>query len=277
VDTLPPLPRDAGDRNRTSSFAFTGNKFEFRAVGSNQSVAGPLLILNTIVAESLDTIADALEKATGGDSGKLNAAVQNLLQEIIRESKSVIFNGDGYSEAWHKEAARRGLPNLRNAVDAHAAVVTPESVALMEKYHVLSKRELQSRQEIYLERYSKDVNTEALLCLNIARKQILPVGYRYQAELAQTAAAMRSVGREPDLSSLDVVTERTQKLEKAIAHLDAVVNHRIPGCVLDHAVHYRDQVIPAMQEVRTICDAMESIISDDLWPLPTYQEMLFIK
>jgi glutamine synthetase len=277
VDTLPPLPRDAGDRNRTSTFAFTGNKFEFRAVGSSQSVAGPLVVLNTIVSESLDTFATALEKETKGDATKLSAAVQKLLREAIAESKDVVFNGDGYSAAWHAEAARRGLPNLRNTVDALNALVTRDSIRLFETYKVLSRRELESRKEIYLERYCKDIATESKLCLSIAKKQLLPAAYRYQGELAATAAAMRTAGVEPTVCSLERVTKLAQELEKSIAALEATIAHHGGESILEHAAYYRDRVVPAMAEVRTVADSLEEVVSDDLWPLPTYQEMLFIK
>jgi glutamine synthetase len=278
VDTLPPLPKDAGDRNRTSPFAFTGNRFEFRAVGSAQSISGPLVILNTIVSESLDYIATELEKATKGDQKKLAGAVQKLLQDIVKQHKAVIFNGDGYSEAWHKEAAKRGLPNLRNTVDALAAVTgNKEYAALFEKYDVLSKRELASRNEIYTERYCKDVNTEAMLCHDMAKSQILPSAYRYQGELARTAASLASLGRTPDTTSLDKMTELVSALEKAIEGLEHAIGHKAEGSLLDHAKHYRDEVLPAMLDVRKVADQLEGIIADDLWPLPTYQEMLFIK
>jgi glutamine synthetase len=145
VDTLPPLPKHAGDRNRTSPFAFTGNKFEFRAVGSSQSIAGPLVVLNTIMAESLDYMASKLEAATGGDPTKLNSAVQTLLKSVIAENKGVIFNGDGYSAEWHAEAEKRGLPNLKNTVESLPVLLKPESIALFEKYGVLSEREVHSR------------------------------------------------------------------------------------------------------------------------------------
>src|SRR5262249_24434360 len=163
------LPKHAGDRNRTSPFAFTGNKFEFRAVGSSQSIAGPLVVLNTIVAESLDYIADQLEAATGGDSSKLNAAIQKLLPSIVKDDKGVIFNGDNYTAEWHQEAEKRGLPNLRNAVDALPVLLKPDAVALFEKYQVLTPREVHSRFDIYVERYCKDVNSESLIAANIAR------------------------------------------------------------------------------------------------------------
>ncbi len=278
VDVLPPLPKDAGDRNRTSPFAFTGNKFEFRAVGSSQSISGPLVILNTIVAESLDYIATELEKATKGDAKKLNGAVKKLLQDIIRKHKAVIFNGDGYSEAWHKEAAKRGLPNLRNTVDALAAVTGNKKYAnLFDKYDVLSPRELASRNEIYTERYCKDINTEALLCHDIAKSQILPAAYRYQRELAGTANSLAALGRKADTKSLDSVCKLVTGLEGAIEDLEHALAHKAEGSTLDHARHYRDEVMPAMLAIRKIADQLEGIIADDLWPLPTYQEILFIK
>jgi glutamine synthetase len=278
VDTLPPLPKDAGDRNRTSPFAFTGNKFEFRAVGSSQSIAGPLVVLNTIMAESLDYVATTLEKATKGDPKKLNAAVQDLLQEIITEHKAILFNGDNYSESWHKEAAKRGLPNARNTVDALAAVYEDKEVSdMFAKYNVLSKREYNARNDIYLERYCKDINTEAMLCHDIAKSIILPAAYRYQGELASTVAAMKAAGVEADASSLNNVTGLVGNLEKAVAKLEAAMAHHANGSILAHAKHYRDEVCPAMLEIRKQVDALEGVVADDLWPLPTYQEMLFIR
>ena len=277
VDTLPPLPKDYGDRNRTSPFAFTGNKFEFRAVGSGQSIAGPLVVLNTIVAESLDYVATDLEKSTKGDPKKLKDAVQKLLQSIAKEHKAVIFNGDNYSEAWHKEAEKRGLPNFRNTVDALPYLLAKESIQVLSKYGVLSERETHSRFEIYTERYCKDINTESLLCLNIARRMILPACYRYQGELAQTAAAMKSAGKSPDTSALDTVTSLVSELESATATLAKALDHKPAGDVLKHAQHFRDEVLPAMDEVRRASDALEGLVADDLWPLPTYQEMLFIR
>jgi glutamine synthetase len=277
ADVLPPLPKHAGDRNRTSPFAFTGNKFEFRAVGSSQSIAGPLVVLNTIVAESLDYIATELEKATGGDGAKLHTAVQKVLQDIATKHKAVIFNGDGYSEEWHKEAEKRGLPNFRNTVDALPILLKEENAALFNKYGVLSQREVHSRYEIYVERYCKDVNTESLTCLSMARTYILPAAYRYQAELASTAASLKSLGKTPHLGTLDKATEIVAQMESAIDKLEGAINHKASGDSLAHAKHFRDEVIPAMNVVRSIADKLETIVPDDIWPLPTYHEMLFIK
>ena len=277
VDTLPPLPKHAGDRNRTSPFAFTGNKFEFRAVGSSQSIAGPLVVLNTIVAESLDYIATKLEQGTGGDASKLNAEVQKVLQEIASKNSAVIFNGNGYSEEWHAEAEKRGLPNLRNTLASLPALLAPKNIAVFSKYGVLSEREVHSRYEIYMERYCKDINTEALCALNMAQTMILPAAYRYQGELASTAASLKAIGMNAHLGTLEALTGLVASLEKTTAKLEKEVEHSAEGDVAAHAKHYNDNVIPAMLEVRSVADKLESIVADDLWPLPTYREMLFIK
>jgi glutamine synthetase len=278
VDTLPTLPKHAGDRNRTSPFAFTGNKFEFRAVGSNQSIAGPLVVLNTIVAESLDYIATALEKETGGDPARFNAAVQKLVQAIIKEHKAVLFNGDNYSEAWHAEAEKRGLPNLKNTVEALPALLAPKNIAMFEKYGVLSAREVHSRYDIYMERYCKDINTESQAALAIAKTMILPAAYRYQGELAQTAASLKAaLGGDVDMGMLKKVTALVGDLEKNTAALEAAMGSHPHGDLAAEAKHFQAKVIPAMAAVREVADKLETIVADDLWPLPTYREMLFIK
>ena len=276
VDTLPPLPKHAGDRNRTSPFAFTGNKFEFRAVGSSQSIAGPLVALNTIAAESLDYIATELEKATGGDASKLNAAIETLLQKIIAEHKAVIFNGNGYSAEWQEEAKRRGLPNLKATPEALDVLVTPTNIALFEKYGVLSEREMRSRYEIYLERYCKDINAEANSAVQIAKTMILPAGYRYQGELVDTASKLKSIGQTVHMGTLDKLTKLVGAFEQRIEALEAALAHG--GHDLRAEVtHFHDDVIPAMVSLRETADQIEAILPDDLWPLPTYREMLFIK
>jgi glutamine synthetase len=277
VDTLPPLPKDAGDRNRTSPFAFTGNKFEFRAVASNQSIAGPLVALNTIVADSLDYLATELEKATGGDPEKLNPAVQKLLQQIMQEHGAVIFNGDGYSEAWHQEAEKRGLPNLRTSVDALPALADEDITALFEKYHVLSKRELHSRLDIYLEQYCKVVMAESRSAVEIAKTMIFPAAVRYQGELAQTCANLKAVGYTFDTNTLDKVTALVKNLQDSIAELEKAMGHHSSKGLLAEARQCCNEILPAMLVVRKHADELEGIVSDDLWPLPTYQEMLFIK
>jgi glutamine synthetase len=278
VDTLPPLPKDAGDRNRTSPFAFTGNKFEFRAVGSSQSVAWPLAVLNTIIAESIDFVATELEKATGGKPEKLNDAAQKIVAQVVKDHGAVIFNGDNYSEAWHKEAEKRGLPNLRNTVDAIPSIIHPDSIAVMEKFKVLSRREMQARYEIYLERYVKDVAVEGRLALEIAKTMIFPAAVKYQRDLASTALAMKELGKDCCTSVLDELNGHVAALQDAMVKLDHAISHTDKnGTTLDHARHSRDEILPAMNKVRAIADAIEGIVSDEYWPLPTYQEMLFIK
>jgi glutamine synthetase len=278
VDVLPPMPKDAGDRNRTSPFAFTGNRFEFRAVGSNQSIAGPLVAMNTIVAESLDWCATQLEKATGGDASKLNAAVQKLLTEIITEANPIVFNGDGYSDAWHQEAAKRGLLNLKSSVDALPQLETKEIKELFSKYSVLSERELESRLEIYLEQYCKTVYSEANLTLEMAKTMIFPAAIRYQNELASACANLKLVGYEFDTDTLDKITELVKSLQDSIGVLNMAVGKIGHGSGVHKAAEYcASDVLPAMSMVRKYADELEGWVADDLWPLPTYQEMLFIK
>lgn len=278
VGVLPKLPKDAGDRNRTSPFAFTGNKFEFRAVGGSQSIAGANTILNTIVAESLDAMATAMEDSVS--RGKdLNHAIQELLPPIIRESKKVIFHGDGYSAEWHAEAERRGLPNLKNTVDAIPVIIRPETVELFRKYGVLSERELQSRFAILCEGYVKTITVEARLTTMMAKTMILPAALRYQAELAGAVTATRAAGVEntPQQELLKTLTTLMNEFQRATADLEHVLAHPMGGELLDHARHSRDKVVPAMAAVRNLSDRLEGIVADDLWPLPTYREMLFIK
>jgi glutamine synthetase len=278
VGVLPRLPKDAGDRNRTSPFAFTGNKFEFRAVGGSQSIAGPNTVLNTIVAESLDYIATNLEKARA--AGKdLNKAVQELLPGIIKESKKVIFNGDNYTPEWHKEAEKRGLPNLRNTVDALPVIVRKDSVELFTKYRVYSERELQSRLAILAENYVKTVAVEGKLTAFMARTMILPAALRYQGEVATAVNAAKAAGVDNSAQAdlLRSLTGTITEFQKATAELDHALAHHAEGEPLDHAKYSRDKVLPAMAAVRALGDKLETVVADDLWPLPTYREMLFIK
>jgi glutamine synthetase len=282
VDTLPPLPKDAGDRNRTSPFAFTGNKFEFRAVGSSQSLSGPLVALNTIMAESLDYIATELEKATAGDPAKLNSAVQSILKSIINEHGAVIFNGDGYSEEWHAEAAKRGLPNNKQTIDALPAITDPAVVSMMEKYKVLSPREVESRKEIYFEQYVLTLNAESKLTHEIAKTIIYPAAVRYQGELAATAANCKAAGVEFDATLLNKLSGLIKLLNENIATLEHLIHEGGHG---GHGVANPQQaaercakkIKPAMEAVRAVADELEGVVADDHWPLPTYQEMLFIK
>ena len=277
VDTLPHLPKDAGDRNRTSPFAFTGNRFEFRAVGSGQSIAGPMVAINTILAESLDYVATELEKLGAGDPAKLSGAVQKLVADILEKHGAVIFNGDGYSEAWHQEAEKRGLPNLRTSVDALPVLDSPEVVAMFDKYSVLSPRELQSRMEVYLEQYCLTVGLEARTAIEMAKTVIFPAAIRYQGQLAQTCVNLKAVGYTFDTDTLDKVTALVKNLQDGIAKLEKALAHKNGGSKLGHAKDLCESVLPAMAAVRTAADDLENIVADDLWPLATYQEMLFIK
>jgi glutamine synthetase len=277
VDVLPPLPKDAGDRNRTSPFAFTGNRFEFRAVASNQSIAGPLVAMNTIVADSLDHCATALEKATNGDPKKLNDAVQKLLKEIINEHSNVIFNGDNYAEEWHTEAGKRGLPNLKTTVDALPVLTSREVTSLFSKYKVLSKREMGSRLEVYLEQYCMSVGVEANLMVEMGKTIIYPAAVRYQSELAAAAANLKAAGLEADNEILDQLTTEIKGLKTTIAMLEAKMGVDHGHGMVAEAKYACDTILPAMLEVRAHADALEGLVADDLWPLPTYQEMLYIK
>ena len=274
VDTLPQLPTDPGDRNRTSPFAFTGNRFEFRAPGSGQTVAVPMIVLNTIMADSFDYMATALEKALA-DGAEFDSAVQQLLTEIITEHGAVVFNGDGYSDNWQIEAAERGLPNLKTTLDAIPELIKPEAVALFEKYGVFSERELHSRYEVRLEQYALTIGVEAKLVLELGTTVILPAAMRYQTELAQNAGALKSAGLEPSLALLEAVSGPISELTDALATLKAALGEHVEGS-LEEATHAQSALLPAMAAVREAADTLESVVADDLWPLPTYQEMLYI-
>lgn len=274
VDTLPHLPTDPGDRNRTSPFAFTGNRFEFRAPGSGQTINVPMIILNTIMADSLDYMATWLEKSVG-EGEEFDVAVQKLLTEIITEHGAVVFNGDGYSENWQIEAAERGLPNLKTTLDAIPELVKPEAIEVFEKYGVFSERELESRVEVRYETYALTVAVEAKLALEIGSTVILPAAVRYQTELAQNVATLKAAGVEPDLTLLQMVSEPIGALTAALATLKEGLSHHADSAT-EEAKHAQAALLPAMDAVRAAADTLESIVADDLWPLPTYQEMLYI-
>ena len=266
---LPPLPLHGGDRNRTSPFAFTGNKFEFRALGSSQSPAWPNTVLNTIVAESVDELAEKLKGALKGSGATLEKAVTSVVKEAWAANKQVVFDGDGYSEAWHKEAAKRGLANLRTSPDALPWLIDKQTVALFKKYKVLSKRELESRYEVFTEQYATYINIESETADAIARTMLLPAAVRHLNEL-QPSALEELVGEvEPLIKELHYALI---KLEDA--NLDE--NHP-DGSAQKEALYMRDTVIPAMEDVRDVADRLEKLVADDLWPLPKYSEMLFIK
>jgi glutamine synthetase len=266
VDVLPELPKDAGDRNRTSPFAFTGNRFEFRAVGSNQSISGPLIAMNTILADSLEWMASKLEGASD-----LNKGIQDALKEVMDKHGRVIFNGNGYSEEWHAEAAERGLPNLKTSADAIPALVTPDVIEVFEKYGVLSETELKSRHAILCEQYEKVVNVEAKLVAEIAQTKIFPVAAAYAASLAEGVSKLKAAGVSVSTSTLEKVAALVSQLESDLTMLHSV--HAAAHEVGD----WTFKVLPAMLKVRSTVDELEGLLPDDVWPLPTYQEMLFIK
>jgi len=277
VGVLPKLPRDAGDRNRTSPFAFTGNKFEFRAVSSGQSIAYPIIALNMAVTESLDYMATELEKAVKG--GKtLEKAIGELLPRMIKENKRIIFNGNGYSKEWEKEAGKRGLLNLKNTVDALTPLKSKEVAELFEKYKVLNERELHARYEILVEQYNKTINIEGQLMVLMANRYILPAAFEYQRQVAASVATVKQAGGKSVegkktldrlTKSVDALKQRADKLEHALAHEG--------GSAEKHAKHFRDVVRPAMESLRAAGDTLEEMVPHGQWPLATYREMLFIK
>ncbi|HEX3853522.1 MAG TPA: glutamine synthetase III [Polyangiaceae bacterium] len=276
VDSLPHLPRDAGDRNRTSPFAFTGNRFEFRAVGSSQSPGIALAVLNTIMADSCDFIATKLEAAVG--AGKpLNTAIQAVLQEVYTEHGKVVFNGNGYSEEWHQEAEKRGLLNLKTSIEALPQYDTKEAIAVFEKYKVLSARELHARYEIFLEQYVKTVNVEKNLVLQIAKTQIFPAALRYQTELANNVSALKAAGVAADAMLLTKISGLIGDLGGSIMALEKAAAQHGASSLFEEAKYYRDAILPAQLKVREVADTLEGLVAADIWPLPTYQEMLFIK
>ena len=278
VSVLPKLPRDAGDRNRTSPFAFTGNKFEFRAVGSTQNIAWPNTILNVAMADSLEYVANELEAATGKGED-LNKAVGKLLTKLIKEHKRIIFNGNGYAEEWQKEAKKRGLLNNKNTVDALTELVTPETVKLLERFKILNERETHARYEIFLENYNKTINIEGQLAVLMANRYILPAALEYQKQVGQSVAAVKA-GGGTSVSGKKLLAAYTKLVDKFKAQTDAlndVLGHAAAGSAEKHAKYMRDKVVPAMVKLRELGDELETLTPHEVWPLPTYREMLFVK
>ena len=277
VDTLPKLPKDAGDRNRTSPFAFTGNRFEFRAVGSGQSVAGPLVAMNTILADSLNWMAGKLEAETA-KGADLNAAIQTILKEVIDNHGAVVFNGNGYSEEWHKMAVeQRGLRNLRTTADALPVLQEPAIVELFSNMGILSPVELASRYETYAEQYILSIEVEAKLVISIAKTLIYPAATRYLTDLSTTAVSLKEIGVDFDLESVQKVAGLTASMMDSVSKLAAATSSHDFASAEEHMQYLVKTVRPLMDEVRKYADGLESEVADDLWPLPTYQEMLFIK
>ncbi|OGQ96584.1 MAG: glutamine synthetase [Deltaproteobacteria bacterium RIFOXYD12_FULL_57_12] len=270
VDTLPELPKDNTDRNRTSPMAFTGNKFEFRMVGSSQSISGPNVALNTIAAEALDQIASRLEKAKD-----VNAEILAILKDAIAKHGRIIFNGNNYSEEWVVEAAKRGLPNVRNTVDAIKAFVTPKATKLFEKYKVLSKEELHSRYDIYTEQYSKNINIEAQTAMQMVRRLYIPAAILFATELGNSIAVVgkSAVVQKELLAEVSRLLESADKNLKKVA-AETVKAQAISG-VAKQAAAFRDKVATSLADLRADIDALESITPGDLWPVPVYSDLLF--
>jgi len=278
--TLPSIPRHSGDRNRTSPFAFTGNKFEFRAVGSSATSAWPNTVMNTIVAESLDYLAGRLEAETAKDGSpeRLEAAVRKVLQDVIRDHKRVIFNGDGYSADWHAEAERRGLPNLKDSVSAIPCLGTDESIRLFGTYKVLGDNEVRSRINAFLEKYAKQLQIESESMVLIGRQMILPAAMEHQTKMAQAVASTQAAGVDCDdqKQALRQFVGLVRRFHESLSVLAEADNHQ-NGDALAHARYMKENVLPAMTAVRQIADEMETCVAADLWPLPSYRELLFVK
>ena len=282
VSTLPPLPKDTSDRNRTSPFAFTGNRFEFRAVGSSHSISPANIAINTAVAAALDDIATELEKSVK-KSKDLNGAVQDLLQKYFAEHQPVVFNGDNYSAEWPVEAEKRGLPNLKDTVSALSTFTDKKFVTAFEKHKILSKREILARQEILLENYTTSLAIEAQITVEIGRTMILPAAMQYQSRLAGAindvkAASEGKIAAGAQLEILEQVTKLIASLQRNLNALEDV-RHQVESKdakPIKLAELYRDKVLPLMSECRESGDQLERIVDDSLWPLPKYRELLFI-
>ncbi|MGH7523316.1 MAG: glutamine synthetase III [Gemmatimonadales bacterium] len=278
--TLPQLPRHSGDRNRTSPFAFTGNKFEFRAVGSTASIAWPNTVLNTIVAESLDDLATELEKAAGSNPtpAKLQTAVLAVLKKTIKEHKRVCFDGDGYSMEWHKEAARRGLPHMRDSVEAFPVLKAKKTTDLFKKFGVLTKAEVESRYHIAVEKYVKQLGIEAEMMITMTRTMIIPAAIRHQTMLGDAVTATESAGVDCDdtVKALDAFTRLVTTVRAALNTVESTAAHQ-DADPLRHAAHFRSKVRPAMATLREAVDELETYVAADLWPIPTFRELLFLR
>ncbi len=273
VSTLPDFVKDATDRNRTSPFAFTGNKFEFRMVGSADSVASPNTILNAIVAEAFCEAADILEKA---DNFEL--AVHDLIKEYLTKHQRIIFNGDGYSDEWVAEAERRGLPNIKSMIEAVDTLTTDKSVNLFKKFGIFTKAELESREEVLYETYAKTINIEALTMIDMASKQIIPAVVRYTKSLADTVIAVKEAGADASVqtSILQEVSEKLAHMKEALAKLEkAEAKAGTISSARERAFYYKDEVKTAMEELRAPVDAAEMLVDKEVWPMPTYGDLIF--
>jgi glutamine synthetase len=277
VDTLPVFPKDPGDRNRTSPFAFTGNRFEFRAVGSNQSVSGPLVAMNTILADSLTWVADNLEsRMKAGED--LNTAAQGVLKEIMDKHRNVIFGGNGYSPEWHKMAVEeRGLANLRTTADALPVLKADYIEELFTRMGVFSPVELESRFDVYAEQYLLAIEVEAKLVVNMAKTIIYPAAVRYLSELSSAIANAAAIGIEIDKESAQTVSNLIKLLMDGVSKLSAAIAKQDFASIEEHMQYSAQTIRPLMDQVREYADTLEGEVADNFWPLPTYQEMLFVK
>ena len=276
VNVLPSFTKDTTDRNRTSPFAFTGNKFEFRSLGSQLNIACPNIMLNTIIADELEQFADELE-------GKedFNGALNALIKRVIKEHKRIIFNGDGYADAWKAEAAKRGLTNLPTTVDALPHYTDEKNVKLFTKHKIYTEVEMQSRQDIILETYAKTINIEALTASDMVKRDILPAVSSYVAELASGVATKKAISDDiPCEAELDII-KRLSGLQdcayKKLAALDnAIIGVKEVGeDPIEVATYCKDSVITAMTELRAVVDEMETLVSSDYWPYPSYGDLMF--
>ena len=277
ASVLPKLPRDAGDRNRTSPFAFTGNKFEFRAVSSGQNISFPNTALNVAMADALDSIATELEAAVKKGE-ELKTAVGKLLTKVVKEHKRIIFNGNNYAAEWEKEAAKRKLLNHKNTVDALPELVKPEVAKLFDRFKVLNERELHARYEVFLENYNKTVNVEGQLMVLMANRYILPAALEYQRQIGASVAAVRSGGGS-SVSGKKLLSQYTKLVDRFKVQTDALadaLDHN-GGTAEKHAKYMRDKVVTAMAKLRETGDEIEVLTPHEIWPLPTYREMLFVK
>ena len=273
VDTLPDLAKDATDRNRTSPFAFTGNKFEFRMVGSRDSISGPNVVLNTIVAEAFSEACDVLEKADNFDE-----AVHDLIKQYATEHQRVVFNGNGYSDAWVEEAEKRGLPNIRSMVEAIPALTTEKAVSMFEKFKVFTKAELESRAEIKFESYAKAINIEARTMIDMASKQIIPAIIKYTKDLADTVVAVKEAGADASVQA-ELLTEVSGLLAETKKALEALKVVADQAAAMeegeDQARFYHFDVVPAMEALRIPVDTLEMIVDKEAWPMPSYGDLIF--
>jgi glutamine synthetase len=277
VDTLPVFPKDPGDRNRTSPFAFTGNRFEFRAVGSNQSVSGPLVAMNTILTDSLTWIADKLESKMS-EGADLTTAIHTVLKKVMDKHSAVVFGGNGYSEEWHKMAVEeRGLANLRTTADALPVLKADYIKELFERVGILSPVELESRFEVYAEQYILAIEVEAKLMVTMAKTTIYPAAMRYHSELSTTIFNAKSIGIELSKESAEKVAMLIGTMMDKVSKLDGAIGKHDFGSIEEHMQYCAKTIRPMMDELRKDADALEGEVADDFWPLPTYQEMLFVK